>query len=205
MKDELRQALRHPGWRTAIALALLALALTAALGGFGTAKARRAYPEFGANATIDNGALALTPLRAWISDVRPGSKPNPYIAPSQYLVLQLRAENRTDSSLAANSYLQSDVVWLRQVPGEGEKATAQQRSDGHDFGFELPPRLPVEVDLVWKLSPETKLPPRLTWGVLARAYVEETYLTGEGGWVQQGPQAKIVLAVDDRRGGGAKR
>jgi len=204
MKDELRQALRHPGWRAAIVAALLAVALTAMFGGFGTAKARRTYPEYGANATIDNGALALTPLRAWISDVRPGSKPNPYVPPAQYLVLQLRAENRTDSSLAANSYLQSDVVWLRQVPGEGERATAQQRSEGHDFGFELPPRLPVDVDLVWKLPPETKLPPRLTWGVLAREYVAETYLTGESGWVQRGPLAKLVLAVEDRRAGAAR-
>ena len=153
MKDELRRAARHPGWRAAIVATLFAVALTAMFGGFRTAKARRAYPEYGANATIDNGALALTPLRAWISDARPGSEPNPYVPPARYLVLQLRAENRTGSSLAANSYLQSDVVWLRQVPGDGEKAAAQQRSEGHDFGFELPPRLPVDVDLVWKLPP----------------------------------------------------
>jgi hypothetical protein len=204
MKDELRQAMRHPGWRAVVVAAVLAVAVTAMFGGFRTAKARRTYPEYGANATIDNGAIALTPLRAWIYDVRPGSKPNPYVPPAQYLVLQLRAENRTGSSLAANSYLQSDVVWLRQVPGEGEKAAAQQRSEGHDFGFELPPRLPVDVDLVWKLPPETELPSRLTWGVLAREYIAETYLTGESGWVQQGPLAKLVLEVEDRRAGAAR-
>lgn len=204
MKDELRQAARHPGWRAFAVAAVLAVAATAILGGFRAAKAKKTYPEYGIGATVDNGALSLTPLRAWVADVQPGSKPNPYAPPGQFLVLQLRVENRTPGSIAMQAYLQGDVVWLPRVPGDGVRATRQQRSEGHDLSFELPPRLPVDVDLVWKLPPDETLPPRLTWGVLAREHVAETYLTRESGWLQQGPLAKLVLAVEDRRKG-AKR
>lgn len=75
MKDELRQAARHPGWRAFAVAAVLAVAATAMLGGFRTAKAIKSYPEYGIGATVDNGALSLTPLRAWVDDVQPGSKP----------------------------------------------------------------------------------------------------------------------------------
>lgn len=204
MKDELRQAARHPGWRAAAAIALVAVAITAMLGGFRAAEAKKTYPEYAAGARIDNGALLLTPLRAWIADAQPGSKPNPYLPPTQFLVLQVRVENRTDSGIAVQSYVQSDVVWLPRTPGEGTRADLMQRSEGHDFGFEFPPRLPVDVDLVWKLPPDTTLPPRLTWGVFARRHVEETYLTRESGWLQE-PLAKLVLDVEHRRGDGAAR
>jgi len=130
-----------------------AIAITAMPGGFRAAKAKKTYTEYGVGASVDNGALRLTPLRAWIAGAQPGSKPSPCLPPARCLVLQLRVENLTEGSIAVQGWLQSDIVWLQRVPGDGVRASHQQCSEGHDFGFELPPRLPVDVDLVWKLPP----------------------------------------------------
>ncbi|WP_242111926.1 hypothetical protein [Luteimonas aquatica] len=196
---ELAAMLRNRWWRAVGVAALLAVALTAVLGGFRKAgSATHPYPELGAGTRVDNGALAVTPLRAWVDATRPGGMPNDFDK-QDYLVLRARVENRTDSGFANASYLQSDLFWLADGASDAKKADSLQRGDDHGFYVNLQPRLPVEIDLVWTLPRGQPLPPKLVWGLYARDFVEQTYLTREAAWVQGNPRAKLILAVEDRR------
>ncbi|HEY0504557.1 MAG TPA: hypothetical protein VGD42_13820 [Lysobacter sp.] len=202
-KDDLAQRIRHPGWQAAAVVAVIAIALTAALGGFRKARAKQSYPEIPAGQTVSSDALAITPLRAWVAWHRPGGVPDRY-NPRQYLVLQLRAENRTDRS-DPGSHLGNDVVWL-PAPGQGGegpqrevRSTAQYHADDHSIGVQLHPRMPTDVDVVWEFPSKAALPARLTWGLYERRFIEQTWLTRDSGWVQGDPKAKLVLAVEDRR------
>ena len=78
-------------------------------------------------------------------------------------------------------------------------ADTLMRADDHTFSVALPPRLPVDVDLVWKLPPDRIVPKTLTWGVVGRSFVEQTFLTRESGWLQDRGKARWRPVVEDRR------
>lgn len=208
--DELARAIRNPWWRAAAVLAVIAVAATAALGGFRETRGKlMAKPPFAAGHRVDTGAMAITPLRAWIALKNPAGTANSF-RPEQYLVLQARIENLTDSGYGAYSRLKDDVVLFadgipvsaakKSGPGpETLNADTLMRADDHTFSVALPPRLPVDVDLVWKLSPDRIVPKTLTWGVVGRNFVEQTFLTRESGWLQDRGKARWQLAVEDRR------
>ncbi len=214
---ELARAARNPWWRIAAVAGLAALAAVALLGGFEPAKGGvMAKPALTAGQRVDAGALAITPLRAWVSLKTPSGTANSY-RPEQYLVLQARVENLTDTGYSAYSYLQSDLLLFSadvggKPPNEFErpenkpanepetmKADTLMRADDHTFTVALPPRLPVEVDLVWKLPPDRRIPAELTWGAIGRRFVEQTYLVRDSGWLQDRGVARWRLAVEDRR------
>lgn len=197
-REQLQALWRHRATRTAVvALALTAL-VTAALGGFGRAQSAQKHPQSGAGARVDTGALALTPLRAWLTDAQPGRPPDR--SGQRYLVLQLRAENLTESGIAAIAYLQQDLVWLPDGRSGERRADVLLRADDHGFDVTLQPRLPTTLDLVWKLRAGERLAPGTAWGTYRRDYVARTYLTGETAWIQQQPDTRLLLTVDDRTG-----
>lgn len=214
--DELARAIRNPWWRAAAILAVIAVAATAVLGGFRETRGKlMAKPPFAAGHRVDAGAMAITPLRAWIALKNPAGTANSF-RPEQYLVLQARIENLTDTGYGAYIHLKDDVVLFadgivadgiappaaKKASGSGPEtlnADTLMRADDHTFSVALPPRLPVDVDLVWKLPPDHIVPKTLTWGVVGRNFVEQTFLTRESGWLPDRGKARWRLAVEDRR------
>ena len=193
--------LRHRGGLALVLLAVVALGLIAAAGGFRRADASDAarYPEIRAGARVQSGAFALTPLRAWIAAAAPGRQPSG----KRYLVLRLRAENLTDSAFAASALLQQDIVWLADGRSDERKAQPMQRADDHTLGVILQPELPSVVDFIWEIPPGQTLRQPVTWGVYGRRYHERGYLQGDGdaGWRQGDPVFKLVLDAGDAPAG----
>lgn len=185
---------RHRGWRAAAVVAALAVLAVALLGGFrrhggGTGVV---YPIAAAGQRVEAGALAVTPLCAWVAADKPGQVPNPFNK-HRYLVLRARVENLTDSATAATAYLQDDVVWLADGKTDQKEATALQRADDHSFAVQLQPRLPTVVDLVWELPGDAAPRQPVVWGVFGREHIERTYLTNEQAWVNPQPHTKLRL------------
>jgi hypothetical protein len=188
---------RHRGWRAVAAVGLLAVVIIAALGGFGRHGGRNTvYPIAGVGQRVDAGALAVTPLCAWVASGKPGRLPNPFDK-GRYLILRLRVENLTESGAAATAYLQDDVVWLADGKTDQKEAAQLQRADDHSFGVQLQPRLPTVVDLVWELPGGVAPRQPAVWGVFRRERVERTYLTNEQAWIQGKPDTKLRLQAGD--------
>ena len=143
-RKELSRAIRNPWLRAAALLAVLALVVTAALGGFGkatTATGASQVHTYPAGATVDSGAMRITALKAWRSLRGPEGHADDY-KPVQYLVLQVRVDNLTGKSNSAYGNLQADLVWLPRKDGrlQEEKADRFQRADDHTLVDELHPR-----------------------------------------------------------------
>lgn len=214
LKDgELARAARNPGWRIAAIAGLAAIACVAAFGGFRRAeKGVLAKPPLAAGQRVDAGALAITPLQAWIDYRTPSGVE--VTRPEQYLILRARVENLTDTGYSAYSYLSSDLLLFTDAiggtpgpipeappPGQPQtmKPSSLSRADDHSFDVAILPRLPVIVDLAWKLPRDRNIPAKLVWGVLGREFTEQTFLTREAGWLQANGKARWELAVEDRR------
>jgi hypothetical protein len=186
--------LRHRWGRVLLLLAALAVAVIAASGGFQRASSLPGarHPVLAAGQSVDTGAFAITPLRAWVADAPPGAYPQ---AGKRVLVLRLRVENRTDAAFAAAALFAQDVVWLPDGRSNERKAQPLRRADDHTLTVQLQPGVPVLVDMAWEFDAgqPVSMPP--TWGVYARRFVERGYLQGEGdaGWKQDAPLARIVL------------
>ncbi len=185
--------MRHRGVRVLLALGLLAVAATAALGGFrksGGAVAAR-LPVLSAGQRAESGAFAITPLSAWVADAEPGQSPGI----RRYLVLRMRAENLTGTAFAASALLQQDVVWLPTGRGNERKAEPMRRADDHTLFVLLQPGQPTVIDIAWELPAGAAPPTRAVWGVYARDYIERGYLQGDGdaGWRQTQPGFKLEL------------
>lgn len=220
LKDgELARAARKPGWRIAAIAALAAVALIAAFGGFRRAeKGVLSKPPLTAGQRVDAGALAITPLQAWVDDRTPfGLRTG---RPEQYLMLRARVENLTDTGYSAYGYLSGDLVLFTDPiggtppglvpeapppPGQPQtmKASSLSLAGDRSFDVAIPPRLPVLIDLAWKLPSDCKIPPKLVWGVFGREHTEQTFLTREAGWLKANGKARWELAVEDRRTPGA--
>lgn len=195
-KDELIGAARNPWWQAAAAVAAIALVATVALGGFKPAKSKtKPLPSHAAGQRAQSGAMAVTPLRAWVARYRPGGR----IEPNQlYLVLQADIENRTGRSFGSYDYLIKDLI-LVGPKREAVKADLPLAADDHTILGDLHPRLKQRVDLVWKLPPGYVYAPSQTFGLFGRDYKAKAYLNGESGWIQDSPKAKFELPVQDLR------
>lgn len=195
-KDELIGAARNPWWQAAAAVAALALALTFALGGFKQAPGKtKPIAQHPAGKRVQTGAMAVTPLRAWVARYRPGGR----IEPGQlYLVLQADVENRTGRSFNSHGYLLDDLI-LIGPKREALKASVPLAADDHAVLADLHPRLTQRVDLVWKLPPGYVFAPSQLFGLFGRDYKAKAYLNDEGAWLQGKPAASFKLAVQDLR------
>lgn len=200
-RKELSQAIRNPWLRVAALLCLLAVAATAALGGFdraGAGTAASQIPAFGAGIRLDTGAMRLTALQAWRSLRDPDGISDP-AASRQYLVLRVRVDNRSGRTISPYGDLQQDVVWLRDGGTTEVKADRFLREDDHTLVDALHPELPLVVDMVWEVPAGEALPAQLEWGVLTRAFSPKATFFGASGWVQGRPLARLALPVADRR------
>lgn len=216
---ELARAARNPGWRIAAAAGLVAVLAVAAFGGFRRAeKGVMAKPPLAAGQRVDAGALAITPLQAWVDYRTPSGIA--VTRPEQYLVLRAKVENLTDTGYSAYSYLSGDLVLFTDPiggtppglvpeppppPGQPQtmKPSSLSRADDHSFDVAILPRLPVVVDLAWKLPRDRKIPAKLVWGVFGREFTAQSFLTREAGWLKANGKARWELAVEDRRAAGA--
>lgn len=198
-RDELVKAARNPWWQGAALLALAAVAVTLALGGFKPAKSTtKPLPQYPSGHRYQSGAMALTPLRAWVARYPPGGQVDLRDPNRLYLVLQVEIENRTARSFNGFGYPQQDLVLLTER-GEPIRAERLLMSDDHSVASDLHPRLKQRIDLVWDLPRPYVQVPRRTWGVFARDYKAKAYLNDEGAWMQGKPAAKFVIPVQDLR------
>lgn len=195
-KDELIGAARNPWWQAAAAVAAVALVATFLLGGFQQAKSTtKPLPRYAAGQRVQSGAMAVTPLRAWVAHYRPGRQ----VEPDQlYLVLQADIENRTGRSFNAFGYPLKDLI-LVSATREPVQADHLLMADDHGVAGDLHPRLTQRVDLVWKLPRNYVYAPRQTFGLFARDYKAKAHPNDEGAWVQGDPFAKLELPVQDLR------
>lgn len=198
-KDELVKAARNPWWQGAAAVALVALVVTFALGGFKQAKSTsKPLPQYSAGHRYQGEAMAVTPLRAWVARYKPGGRVDPYDPTKLYLVLQVEIENRTPRSFNGFGYPREDVI-LVSAKREPIQPDLLLMSDDHSVAADLHPRLKQRVDLVWSLPKNYVHAPQQTWGVFARAYKAKAYINDEGAWVQGKPAAKFLIPVQDLR------
>lgn len=195
-KDELIGAARNPWWQALAAVAAVALIAVFALGGFEPAKAKaKPLPQYPAGKRVQTGAMAVTPLSAWVAYYKPGGR----IEPGQlYLVLQAEVENRTGRSFNSHGYLLDDLI-LVGPKREIVKAGLPLAADDHSLLADLHPRLKQRVDLVWKLPPDYAYAPTQLFGLFGRDYKAKAYLNDEGAWLQDKPAASFKLAVQDLR------
>lgn len=195
LADDLQALWARRRWRyTLIGLAVLAAGVALA-GGFARAPSKGVeVPESRARTRVTTGVLAITPLCAWASDLRPG-QPDVMRGTRRYLVLRARVENLGDDWLARSAYLGQDVVWLADGRSDPRDPERLQRADDHGLDVILQPALPTTVDLVWHLPPSRPVPARAVFGVYKRRFVERGYLSGEQMWVQDGPGHRLPLAV----------
>lgn len=195
----LAQVIRHPPLRVLLAIAALAVVAVALVGGLRGTRGKT-LATHGAGAVIDAGALELTPLRAWISDVRPGrDRPSSFGPSERYLVLQVLALNRSDSSQAGGFALHNSILWLPVLPGEGIRPESVSRSDDHGTYYHLPPLLPTEIDLVWVVPADWTPDAETQWGVRAVRFKSRTWLTGGSEWLPAEQLAKLVLPLEEQR------
>jgi hypothetical protein len=193
-RHELAQAFRQPLWRGAMALLLLAVLVTAALGGF-----RRASPIRGSDlpmqapgGSVDTGLFVIAARAAWTTAKMPGRAfPTPG---THYLVVPLTVTNQADADHGRALPLQEDLVW---VPPDGPPVspdTLLRRDDG-GYDVSLPPRLPMPVLAVWKLPANAPPPTSVRIGVLGRTFVPSTPLTTESAWAPGDPKGQWRLPV----------
>lgn len=190
LHEDIARSLRHPLVRIGIAIALLALVVVIALGGFREAKSRQqSLPRTGVGQVAASDAFEVEPLCAYTSDRMPGRRyPE---AGKRYLVLQARVVNRMEMDWS--DQLRQDVVW--PADGRGQAAPAQWllRADDHSLDLQLPPRIPAVVELVWPLAPgATASGP---WGLYQRTRMPRSLDTGEDAWLQQTPHALLVVPI----------
>jgi hypothetical protein len=198
-KDELVKAARNPWWQGAAAVAAIALVLTFALGGFKQAKSvTKPLPQYQAGHRYQGGAMAATPLRAWVARYKPGGQVDAFNQGKLYLVLQVEIENRTPRSFSGFGYPLKDLI-LVSKGGTPVPAQSLMMSDDHTIVADLHPRMKQRVDLVWDLPKDYVYSPQETFGVFARDYKAKAYLNDEGAWLQGKPAAKYRIAVSDLR------
>jgi hypothetical protein len=190
------QAVRNPRWQAVFFLALVAIVLTALLGGFRQA-APKVVPTYAAGARVSSKALAVQPLQAWLSSRNPQGYADANTH-EDFLVLEANVENLT--RLSNNWYLGSDLRWLTNKDDQtGTKPSIIYLADDNSLFESLQPHLPTRVLLTWKIPPGHAVSEPMRWGLLGRKFVEKTFLTTESGWLPDGAVATLKLPVTDRR------
>lgn len=198
---DIAQAVRHPLWRAAVIVLAVAVAATAAMGGF-----RKAAPTQGSQlplltpgTLVDAGLFRVSAGTGWTTDLAPGrSLPS---TEESYLVVPLQVTNQAEADFGSGLKLKQDLFWLqpgadgRPVPVEAEYL---YRADGGGYGADMPPRLPVPLLAVWKRPAGAPAPATVELGLLGRKFVEQTFLTGESAWTGTGPFAKWRVRIEAR-------
>lgn len=195
LDPSLKQALHTTRGRVMLVLAALALAATAALGGFRAAPPKRTG-VVGAGERAVSGALAVQPLRAWADHTDPRGLKD--LSGQDVLVLEAVVENLTDAS--SSYYLMQNLRWLTSPEDNtGQQADRVYLADDLSLYDSLHPRLSVRLFLCWKLPKGQALPQPVCWGLYQRRYVEKAYINNESGWTQDGPGFSLKLDAQDRR------
>lgn len=192
---ELAQVFGRPLWRGAIALLLLAVLATAALGGFRQVPAGRAstLPMGAPGATVDTGLFAISAGDAWIAHTLPGrTYPTPG---THYLVVSLTVTHQGEADFGGAGMLRQDLVWVRDGDGEPVSPETLLRADDGGFHVSLPPRLPMPVLAVWKHPEGAPVPGSVRIGALGRSFVPRTPLTTASAWAPGGPAGQWRLPV----------
>lgn len=198
---ELAHIFRQPLWRAAVVLVLLAVVVTAALGGFRKAGPRKGseLPLLAPGTVVDAGLFAISAGEGWTTDMAPGrSFPS---TDEAFLVVPLQVTNQGDDDFGTSGKLQQDLFWLRPGPNGRPDPLAVDhffRADGGGYGADLPPRLRVPLLAVWKLPAGAPTPPTIELGLVGRKFVERTALTTESAWNPSDPVAKWKVALEAR-------
>ena len=186
---------RHRRWRLALLSCAVVAAIVAVSGGFRpVGSTGSALPVSGAGAPVESDAFVVTPLCAWIADVRPGQL-SPPDGEQRHLILRARVVSKARDWVAMRAYLDKDVIWLPEGEGDPVVAERSQRADDATLGQDLGPGLPVVLDFIWDLPVGMAPPATSTWGMFKRRFVERSHASGESMWVQDGPGWKFALPV----------
>lgn len=198
---EIAEAIRHPLWRVAVGLLLLAIVATAALGGFRKAGARKGseLPLLAPGTTVDAGLFSVSAGPGWVTDLAPGrSFPSDT---ESYLVVPLRVSNQGDADNGSSGLLRQDLFWLRPgADGRPDPVAADYyfRADGAGYGAELPPRMRVPLLAVWKRPVGVPAPATVDLGLIGRKFVAQTFETQESAWTNTDPVAKWRVPIQVR-------
>lgn len=187
---DIQQTLRRPWARIVMALAAVGFVVIVAMGGFREAKSvQQALPQVSAGQTASSDAFEITPLCAWVTDRLPGRQhPD---GSKRFLVLQARVVNRMEMDWTGA--LEKDIVWPADSSGAAASAQWILHGDDHSLFPQLPPKLPAQVELVWPLT--TDAAPVGRWGLYQRSRIRRHLDSGENMWMQQSPQALMVLPI----------
>lgn len=185
-----------------LALLVLAMVMTASLGGFAKSPVVKAskLPQQVPGAAIDSGPLLVSPQAAYFTHRVRGM--NFASTDKTYLVVPVTVVNQTSGKESMATFLQEDVVRLSPRSGGGfdtKQATTLRRADDGGFALVVNPRLPTTVLAIWELPFDTPAPHQMQLGLVGRHFVEQTWLTGESAWLQDRAVGVWRLPVEDRR------
>lgn len=201
MLSEWISAHRWQSWLLA-SLAVIAVAIAWRMGGFREARPQ-APPVYGPGKTLVTGEWTLQVLSAAITDAHPAGLRAP--PDGAFLVVEVRAENRTDRS---SNTLSNALRWLNGSSADKEPVLQGETGDQAllrappSFGATVHPGIPERVAVIWKLTPPVKPLTSVRLRVIGREFIRRDSLTGHGNWLRDHPVAELALPVQDRRGTG---
>jgi hypothetical protein len=136
---------RVPWWVWTLLAIAVAVAVTAALGGFATAPISK-VPTIGLGSTFHGQEIDARVLGARLTGTSPTGEKAP--AGHRWLELDLRSENTGDAPVPA------DAITLRTIVGSLDGTTRADRTlTSRDRGgiAELQPGIPTDLALLWKV------------------------------------------------------
>lgn len=145
----------HRFWQVLAVLALVGAVVIALLGGF-RSTTRGGTGAGHANGTpLELGAYTMTPLSAHLSARRPGQG---YEATDgrRFLAVRMRVVNNSDSGTYMPT-LDKSIVLLRKEHSVEIKPDDVVWADTGSRDIVLPPKLPVEVALVWEVPADAQV------------------------------------------------
>ena len=160
-------------WRALAVLGVIAVLMTAALGGFRKAPPPPSAPDAGATVggpfeSRDVGQYAVTPFYATVEDRKPGQR-HPGSTPKRYIVLKLMVRNQSSTGRFGHVNLAQDLVWLRNGRSEEKTADDILWEDTLSRDIVLQPGLGSELIAVWEVPAGETLSDFIEIGVLQRA------------------------------------
>lgn len=160
-------------WRAAAMVGVIAVLVTAALGGFRKAPPPPVPPD--ADAAVagpfesrDLGQYLFYPLYATVEDRKPGQR-HASSTPTRYIVLKMMVRNQGSTGRFAHVNLKQDLVWLRNGRSEETPADDIVWEDTHGRDIVLQPGLETELVAVWEVPTGDTLPDAIEIGMFQRA------------------------------------
>ncbi len=139
----------HRSWRILAAIALIGAVVVALLGGFRSAVPSDTGAAHAVGTPMELGAYTMTPLSARLSGRRPAQDAD-VTDGRRFLAVQLRVVNNTDSGTYMPT-LDRSLVLTRKSRSVEIKPDDVVWADTGSRGIVLPPKLPVQVALVWEV------------------------------------------------------